>query len=214
MRPNYYISTQPQIEPVSLEEVTQHVRVDSSEDYDYLSDLIPVAREYIDSLTCRSSATTGWLLIAETWQDLFNDTHANHAEYIDPIYGLINRAKPLTIPLYRYPLSSVESVKYYPADGGALTTLSTNEYRVITTLDVGVIQLINPEPALADRPDAIQITFTAGSLPASAVNRHAIKMFVCHLYEQRAPISFGSEGKEIPFTISALLTNLKSSGYF
>jgi len=214
MRPNYYISTQPQIEPVSLEEVTQHVRVDSSDDFDYLSDLIPVAREYIDSLTCRSSAATGWTLVAERWEDLFNDTRENHAEYIDPIYGVVDRSKPLTIPLYRYPLASVSSVKYYPSGGGALTTLSTNEYRVVTTLDVGVIQLINSAPALADRPDAIQIAFTAGSLPASAVNRHAIKMFVCHLYEQRAPISFGAEGKEIPFTLSALLTNLKSSGYF
>ena len=214
MRPNYYIATQPQIEPVSLEEVTQHVRVDSSDDYQYLSDLIPVAREYIDSLTSRSSSETGWLLVAETWQDLFTDKRENFAEYIDPIYGLIDRAKPRTIPLYRYPLSAVASVKYYPADGGALTTMSTNEYRVITTLDVGVIQLIAAEPALADRPDAIQISFTAGALPASAVNKHAIKMFVCHLYDQRAPLTFGSAPTEIPYTLTALLTNLKSSGYF
>jgi len=214
MRPNYYIATQPQIEPVSLEEVTQHVRVDSSDDYQYLSDLIPVAREYIDSLTSRSSSETGWLLVAETWQDLLTDKRENFAEYIDPIYGLIDRAKPRTIPLYRYPLSAVASVKYYPAGGGALTTMSTNDYRVITTLDVGVIQLIAAEPALADRPDAIQISFTAGALPASAVNRHAIKMFVCHLYDQRAPLAFGSTPTEIPYTLTALLTNLKSSGYF
>jgi len=45
--------TQPLAEPVSLEEAKAHLRVDTSDEDDYITSLISVAREYIDNYTDR-----------------------------------------------------------------------------------------------------------------------------------------------------------------
>jgi len=211
MRPQYSISIAPTSEPITLAQASDHLRVDSTDDQSYINDLIPVAREYFDSTTGRSSAIATYVLTAGTWEDLFNPSRrqSNQRDFADQV----TEYNGYVIPLYRTPLLSVDSVKYYAPDGVSLTTMSASEYRVITGAEPGRIQLVNSPPAIHDRIDAIQITFKAGTSTPTALSKHAIKMLVGNFYEQRTPISFAA-ASEIPYTLRAIIENQKIGGYF
>lgn len=200
MRPQYSIVTAPATEPITYAQAAEHLRVDSTDDQDYIEALIPVAREFVDSVTGRSSIQAEWLLTADSWESLSPDKwHCNPS-----------------IPLFRSPLVSVESVSYYATDAETLTVMVLDtDYRVITNGEPGMIQLIDTIPSVDDRPDAIQIAFTAGYATAAdtpAILKHAIKMMVAHFYEQRVPVAFASSS-QIPFTLSALIENQKIGGW-
>jgi uncharacterized phiE125 gp8 family phage protein len=210
MRPHYQLVTAPIDEPVSYDEASQHLRVDSTDDKDYILGLIGVAREYADSITGRSSALSTWKASAATWDDLFG-IERDSFDFVRFQSGPVNAIK-----LFRTPLVSVSSVKYYAPDAGSMTTMSANDYRVITSTEPGQVQITGSLPAVEDRPDAIQITFVAGySLPRQSPQglRHAIKMIVANLYENRQPVAFSS-CNEIPFTLQTLLENQKTGGWF
>lgn len=210
-RPQYSIVENVLTEPVSYTDAAAHLRVDSTDDTDYINALVSVAREYVDSLTGRVSATMTWKVIAENWSDLFEDR--TEISWIDPRYGLTGiQTSDYVIPLHKSPLSSVSSVKYYAPDEASLTTLSTSLYRVITAAEPGLIQLTQSPPAVDDRADAIEIRFVTANAPTE-VQKHAIKLMVAHLYEQRAPIAFSSF-QELPFSLRALITNQKTGGWF
>jgi len=211
MRPQYSITEQPTSEPITLIQASDHLRVDSTEDQAYISALISVAREYFDAITSRSSAIATYLLTAGTWEDLFNpsrrqaigrDLDIETVEY-----------NGYVIPIYRTPLLSVDSIKYYAPESVEMTTMSASEYRVITGAEPGRIQLVNSPPAIDERIDAIQITFKAGSDCAPAMSKHAIKMLVANFYEQRTPIAFAS-ANEIPYTPKTLIEQQKIGGNF
>lgn len=196
MRPQYSIATQPASESVTLEQVTAHVRVDSTDDQEYIIGLIGVARELVDSITGRVSMSSTWTLTAKTWE------------------ALLERSED-TVKIYRTPLVSVQFVKYYPDGGGALTTMSSADYRVITGYEPGLIQFTGDLPALEDRPDAIQISFTAGYANSDltpAVHKHAQKVLVADMYEQRGSIAFG-QPYEIKPVLRNLLENQKVEGW-
>lgn len=55
------IVTPPQIEPVTVEEVKQHLRIDGSEEDNYLASLITVARQRAEEYTRRA-------FISQTWE--------------------------------------------------------------------------------------------------------------------------------------------------
>lgn len=212
MRPQYSIAVQPTNEPITLAQASDHLRVDSTDDQAYISDLIPVAREYFDAVTGRSSAPISYLLTAETWEDLFDPNRSQRRDIIRESWqaGMFNN---YAIPIFRTPLVSVESVKYYAPNATQLTTMSAADYRVVTGAEPGRIQLVSSPPAISDRVDAIQITFTAGDLCPPAMSRHAIKMLVANFYEQRVPIAFAS-ATEIPYTLRALIETQKVGGNF
>lgn len=195
MRPQYSITTQPVFEPVTLDQMTAHVRVDSQDDIDYIDGLISVAREFIDSVTGRVSGVTSFKLVAATWEELAQSMWR--------------------IPLMRAPLVAVQSVKYYAPDEDSITTMDTADYRVITSMEPGLVELKAEAPEVDDRADAIEINFTAGyseSCDIPAAHRHAVKLFAAHLYEQRVPVAF-AQSYEIPFTLQALINNQKIGGW-
>lgn len=198
MRPQYSLTAAPTTEPVSIDQASEHLRVDSSDDVATIESLISVAREYVDSVTGRVSAVSIWKMVASSWADLF-----------DP-------AQTDSFPVYRTPLVAVQSISYYAPDAATLTTMSASLYRVITSTEPGLIQIHGDLPTVDDRPDAIQIAFTAGySDPSLAppVLRHAVKMMVAHLYENRLPVNSGNMVSEIPYTLQNMMENQKVGGW-
>lgn len=196
MRPQFSTVNPPALEPVTLDEVAMHVRVDSPDELSYIEALTGVAREYIEALTGRVAVLSELLLVASNWNCLLNGRDF--------------------MRVYRTPLASVTSIKYYAPDSSSLTTISADDYRVITTTEPGMIQFTGNLPSVESRPDAIQITFKAGHPIASdspPMLRHAIKMMAAHLYENRAPINIGNISTELPHTMAAMITNLKLSGW-
>jgi len=197
MRSHYSLTLAPDTEPVNIDQASEHLRVDSSDDIALIESLISVAREYVDSVTGRVSSVSGWRLTASAWTDLIGTSQTD------------------VFSLHRTPLVSVESISYYAPDAATLTVMDEADYRAITTSEPGAIQITGDLPDLDARPDAIQIEFTAGySDPslAPAVLRHAVKMVVAHLYENRLPVAFAS-CSEIPFSLSNLIQNQKVGGW-
>ena len=195
MRPQYSITQQPAAEPITIDQASEHLRVDSTDDISYIASLIPVAREYADSITGRVSAGTRLLLAGDSWCNLS-----------DGNLGMI--------PIFRTPLISVESVSYYAPDATELTVMDSADYRVILSTEPGMVQITGDFPETDTRPDAIQIEFTAGDCRAtSAIQKHSIKMLVAHLYENRLPISFASF-TSLPYSLDTLLENQRIGGWF
>jgi hypothetical protein len=214
MRPQYSIITQPASEPITLAQASAHLRVDSADDNTYITDLIPVAREYVESVTGRVSNPTTFRLIASDWRDLFAPAVNREIYHLDARYGLLGQSLAGVIPLFRTPLVSVASIQYYAPGEATLTTMSTEDYRVILTAEPGLVHIFGDLPALENRPDAIQIQFVAGvTASTSATLKHAVKMLVSHLYENRMPVAFSS-CNDIPFTLRNLIENQKIGGYF
>lgn len=196
MRPQYSIITRSEQEPVSYKESADQLRVDSGADMDYIDALISVAREYVENVTGRVGNRSTWLVTADSWSSLTLDR-------VDQ-----------TIRLSRAPLVSVSSVKYYAPGATTLTTLDAAAYRVITAADLGILQPVDEWPEVDERADAIQITFVAGHADGCqppATWKHAVKMLVAHLYEERKPIAFTS-CTEIPYTLQALIESQRMEG--
>ncbi len=85
----------------------------------------------------------------------------------------------------------------------------------MTGYQPGVVYFPESLPDLAHRPDALEIEFMAGHQdPESSPPglRHAIKILISHLYENRLPVAFAS-CNEIPYTLQGLLSNQKLGGW-
>jgi uncharacterized phiE125 gp8 family phage protein len=198
MRPHYSIITPASMPAVSYQEAADQLRVDSAADMDYIDGLIGVAVEYVESVTGRVGNRSTWLCVADSWE------------------GLTQLRADLTAKIGRTPLVSVASVKYYAPDAATLTTMSTGDYRVITTTEPGLIQPVDNWPDVDTRADAIQIEFIAGQpdgCSASPGWKHAVKMLVAHLYEERKPIAFSS-CNDIPYTLTSLIEMQRMEGRF
>lgn len=192
-RPHYSIVTAPTIEAITVAQASDHVRVDSAADQEYIAALIPVGRQYVEDMTGKVCSRATFRVVAASWESLGGKT----------------------LSIMRSPLVAVTSVKYYSGWGTSQTTMTVNtDYIVCAATEPGIIQLATDPPAVATRPDAIEIIFTAGperpeqSPPAL---RHAIKMMVAHLYEERVPVSV-QELKEIPHSLHALIENQRIGG--
>ena len=196
MRPHYSTISRPIPEAIDYAAAADHLRVDSAEDISYIEALIAVACDYVGEVTGRIGTPTTLLCVADSWAAL-GDAQG-------------------TIKLGRSPLVSVSAVKYYAPDATALTTMSADDYRIITTTEPGMLQPLDSWPDVDDRADAIQITFVAGHSsgnPAPAIWKHAAKMLVAHLYEERKPVAFAS-CHEIPFTLQNLIEHSRIEGRF
>lgn len=206
-RPQYSLVTAPAQEPVTYAECSAHLRVDSEEDAAYIEALIPVAREHVEAATGRSCLQSTWRVIAPSWHSLITGDDRDVTPWL---------RMPYVIPLYRSPLVSVTHVKYYAPDATTLTTMSSNDYRVCTDCAPGFLQLTGDIPALDDRPDAIQIDFVAGhgrAIDSPPGVRHAIKLLVAHLYEERKPLAFATPSA-LPFSLQSLIQAAKVKGDF
>lgn len=88
------------------------------------------------------------------------------------------------------PLVSVTSVKYYDATNTLSSAIDASNYAVSPNLTPGIITFSSEfsQPALYDRPDAIEITFVAGYESYSAIPadiRKGVRLLVWNEFEFR-----------------------------
>jgi len=189
MRPFYSTTVQPECEPLSYAQASDHLRADSEDDMAYIDALVSVAREYVEGVTGRVSATQTILAQAASFADFA------------PAGDAILR-------LGRSPVQSIESISYYPYDGGELVEMDVADYRAMLAAEPVMIQPVAAVwPSTANRIDAVQISFVAGhndDNPPPAGYLHAMKMLVAHLYEERKPIAFATP-QELPYSLAHLI---------
>ena len=179
----FTVTTAPSVEPVSLAEAKEHLRVIHDDDDAYIELLITAARAYVEEHSARALCTQTITLKLPRF--------------------------PARIELPRPPLASVTSITYVDGDG-TTQTLSSSNYRVSTSGEPG---FIDPAyniswPTTRDIADAVTVVYVAGYGAAAAVPslvKQAIKLMVAHLYETREPVNVGNIVTEIPRAMQSLL---------
>jgi uncharacterized phiE125 gp8 family phage protein len=132
----YDVVTQPTTQPLTLEEVKQHLRVETYGDHDQLID------SYIDSTTKAFEQKANVAIMEQTIR-----VYYDYEELADELY------------FYRYPVQSISSIQYYD-DDNALQTLNTADYISVISRPTQII--IDDMPSIYDRKDALFVEFVAG----------------------------------------------------
>ncbi|MBU2532994.1 MAG: head-tail connector protein [Alphaproteobacteria bacterium] len=175
----------PLAEPIGLDDVKAHLRIDGEDEDMLLASLITTSRLHVEALLGLALITQTWQWRADCWP------------------------RGETVELMTRPLQSVEAVRVRDADGGA-TTIDAVDY----IADVGgQTGRIAPRGGRWPRPGAaiggIEVDFTAGygddgsDVPGDL--RHALKLLTAHWYEVRNPVHIGTTAARVPDMVSELL---------
>jgi uncharacterized phiE125 gp8 family phage protein len=170
------LETAPENDPVTMDEVKEHLRVDFGDEDALIAGFIKAATQRLDG----RDGSLGRCLITQTWK-LTLDRFENE----------------VVIPLP--PCQSIDAITYIDPDG-ATQTLAPTEYQVFALGSVEGAKL-RPAfgkswPSIRNVPEAVTITFTAGfgddpdDIPEPI--RTAIKLRVGHLFEHRGSAAIGS----------------------
>ena len=167
--------TAPTVEPVSVETAKGFLRVDHALEDALIASLVKAARDKGEELSRRAFITQTWEMIIDAWPGN-------------------NRLR-----IWRPPLQSVTSVKYYDSNNAEHTW---TDYVVDTRNEPGVIIFNSlPSDALLES-GAIVVRFVAGygSAESNVPERikTAILLLVAHWYEHREAINVGNIVSEIP----------------
>ena len=182
--------TAPSIEPITLAEAKTHLRVEVTDDDDYIEDLlIPSARWQVEHATSRALINT----------------------VFDVTFDRFPEDRELTLP--RWPLVSVTSVTSYDTSDVA-STFAASKYLVDTANAPGRVILNDGQswPSDLRRRNAGVIRFTAGyGTTAAAVTekalwaRHAMLFLIGWWYARREPVALGQLVNALPLTWDALI---------
>jgi len=188
----------PTDEPLSLAAAKLFCRIDPdlADEDSLIMDLIRAAREQIEIQTSRALAPQTLRLVIDGFPK--------------------NRS---SLPLPRFPLISITSVKY-DDEAGDEQTWDTADYNVITGSLPGAIHAEDAWPATIARPGSVRITYMCGyghtsegsepsteAAPERAVT--AIKYLVNHWYERRDAVLAGTIATVLPMAVRSLIDPLK-----
>lgn len=157
----YILITGANIEPLTLNEVKTHLRLDGNSSFDsQLNNLIKVAREYCEQITGR---------------DLINKT-----------YRALLNCMPRKLKIKKSKLQSILSIKYY--SNGILEILPSNQYYITQSNDYALLIVNNDlQLNLDDREQAVNIDFIAGyGATADTVPqglKQAMLSYIVYLFE-------------------------------
>jgi uncharacterized phiE125 gp8 family phage protein len=186
------LKTAPSIEPVDLDELKNHLRLDTDTEDAILASYLLAARTHVEAL-CGP-------LITQTWY-----------QYEDEFPGgdILKIGKPR--------LQSVTSITYIDVDSVSATLASTeyaiddeNEYAPRVVLeDNGDWPTTDLHPK-----NPVCVEFVCGygddtdDVPEPI--RLSIMLLVSHFYENREPVNVGQSVTAIPFTMDSLLTDYRA----
>jgi len=170
----------------------QHLRIDTgfTDDDDYISTLIMVAREWVEDFTNRSIGSCNWELVL--------DQFPANRNYIE---------------LSRAPLTAVSYIKYTNA-AGTQVTMDPASYLVDLDRNPGALFLpyYGIWPVLVPQPGAaVRIGFTAGHTSADVPARilQAMLLLVGHWYIYREEVTDARKIEQIPLGVESLLWPLR-----
>lgn len=183
----------PALEPVTLTEAKEHLRVLHNTEDVLIGRAIKAAREHVEGETGRSLITQTW----KQWLPAF------------PRAGVIELLKP--------PLQSVTAIRYLDA-AGVQQTLATSVYSVQPAGLLGWVQRRAGQawPVTAADPSAVEIEFVAGygANPADVPEsiRNAVLLLVEHMYHNRGETVDGPITVN-PLASQRLLATFRTSGW-
>lgn len=163
--------------PLSVEEVARYLRADLDAEYPDVEALIGQAVEEVERYTGRSVLSTGYRLTLRDWPRGLPE----FASYPRNVKGAYIR----TLELPRSPVTAIAAVRYYPKGSDTLTVLPSGQYIAVVAYEPGMVYLKEDYewPEVAERPDAVQVEFTAGySAGALPKNTKQAMLLLCRYY--------------------------------
>jgi len=191
---SWQITSEPATEPITTAQAKEHLRVDVSDEDDYIDLLITAARRFCEAYTNR-------VFITQTWRQ-------NENEFTNPIPLMVN------------PVISLTSLKYYDTDGTqqTLTDDPTNFQKDFNSDTAAIYEgTTNAFPAIsATIINPIEIITVCGYGAASDVPediKHAIKIMISYFYENReminVPIASIATQIPVPTAVYSLLNRYR-----
>lgn len=188
---NYKRTTDPTVEPLTLDEAKGYAKIDADYDDDTINDiLIPTARIWCENYTERAFITQTWTLKLNQfpWDD-----------------------SPIEL---EWPnLISITSFGYTDTAEASQTLTENTDFVKSTSGHLGHVRPAygTSWPTALDDEDSVSIVYTAG-YGAAASNvpvaiKHAMSLLVGHWYDNRNVI--GTVGKEIEFAVTSILLPYK-----
>lgn len=180
--------TGPQQEPIDLEDVKNHLRVDLDDDDELIMAYMIAARRTCEQIANKKLVTQTW----DIWLDYFPGSTS------------------FNLPKSLGPLQSVSFIKYTDEDNNVATYAASN-YVVDANSQPGRIVL---KPTAAWPGDVllpvngVEIQVVVGFGDDADVPeeyKQAIKLLVGHWYENRETVIVGSQANEIPMGVKSLL---------
>lgn len=175
----------PPVEPITLAEAKQFLRVEHDDDDDIITALIAGSRIHAETQTRRALITQSWRLTRDLW----------------PASGCVT--------LLPVPVQALDAVRVYRSDGSTLA-LDLAGFTLDKSAAPARLLFANGVPPAPERPAAgIEIDITAGYGDAATdvpePLRQAIRLLVAHWYENRGLIVAGGEVAVLPQSAAALI---------
>ena len=166
---------------ITLAECKANMRVDSSDEDDFITALASSACGAVQ-------ARVGKALGAQTWSL--------------SLYGLSSDAM-LRLPVF--PATAISSIAYYDSDD-VEQSLSVSDFYLFGDSDGAYVKPKDGTswPDTMDRPDAVTVTFTAGMTPTQTMKQAAL-LLVAHWYSNRAATT-EEQLRDIPEGVDALIS--------
>lgn len=187
----------PFIEPISLAEAKQHLRVDTASDDAYIASLITAAREFCEDYLDRTLTHTQWQM------------------KMDNFPSEIMLPRP---PAVASGTATSVVVTYVENSLGGTSVLSSSEYRVDRDSTPGAIRPLygGSWPSHLSDQNSVTVTWWGGYGPnpesVPQVVRHAMLMLVGTWYERRQAVDSVS-ATEVPMGARALLDFARWGAY-
>jgi uncharacterized phiE125 gp8 family phage protein len=188
------VVTPPNVEPVTLDQVRNHLNLSHDFDDDLLSLYVETARSTLE-------AETGRALLTQVWDVTFDAFPPCQVSHPDPVTWRI--LSGIRLPGGR--CQSVDSISYID-ENGAPQTLAAEDYQVdLSNLQgADIVPASDGEgwPAIKGdviNPVTVRATFGWQSAPeVPGALRQAVLWMIAHQYEHREAVIAGSAVAEIP----------------
>lgn len=219
-------TVEPTLEPVTLEQAKTACRVENDNDNDYITFLITAARIHAENRTNRAFLTQTWRMSLDRFPGY---QPWNLGSPFAPVVGrqfsteyVCGRYMQPPLLLPRPKLIAVTSLNYYDTNGQQ-QTLDPSAY--VVNAD-GEPATIFPVPftwwpaTMWGRPDAVQVTFTAGygdtadTVPTTL--QLAMLGLIAHWYENRESVALTNSTNAvtvIPQFVDALLEDASFAAF-
>jgi uncharacterized phiE125 gp8 family phage protein len=175
----------PAVEPITLSEAKQFLRLEHNDDDGIITALIAGSRIHIETQTRRALITQSWRLTRDVW----------------PATGCL--------ALLPVPVKTLDAVRVYRSDGTGLA-LDLAGFTLDKSDAPARLSFLAGAPPAPERPAGgieIDITCGYGDAPANVPEplRQAIRLLVAHWYENRSLVAVGHEIAVLPHTVAALI---------